>query len=100
MNAKQLERASYMAAHAILSTNTTAPHLATPGARRTYMVDIIADKIKGVFELHCSALAESAEWSAGVASVRESHTEQDCMESRPQGSADSQKVPLTMQKVH
>ncbi len=60
MNAKQLERASYMAAHAILAANTSAPHLATPGARRTYTVDKIAEKIRGVFELHCSALDDAA----------------------------------------
>jgi len=60
MNAKQLERASYMAAHAILAANTSAPHLATPGARRTYTVDAIAEKIKSVFELHCSALDDAA----------------------------------------
>jgi hypothetical protein len=60
MNAKQLERASYMAAHAILAANTSAPHLATPGARRTYTVDKIAEKIKSVFELHCSALDDAA----------------------------------------
>ncbi len=59
MNAKQLERASYMAAHAILAANTSAPHLATPGARRSYTVDTIAEKIKSVFELHCSALDEA-----------------------------------------
>jgi len=49
-----------MAAHAILSANTSAPHLATPGARRSYTVDAIAEKIKNVFELHCSALDEAA----------------------------------------
>ena len=59
MNAKQLERASYMAAHAILAANTSAPHLATPGARRTYTVDKIAENIRNVFELHCSALDEA-----------------------------------------
>jgi hypothetical protein len=64
MNAKQLERASYLAAHAILSANVSAPHLATPGARRSYMIDSIADQIKSVFELHCSALDESIEWWA------------------------------------
>jgi hypothetical protein len=62
MNAKQLERASYMAAHAILSANTSAPYLATPGARRTYTVDKIAEKIRNVFELHCSALDEAEDW--------------------------------------
>ena len=65
MNAKQLERASYMAAHAILAANTSAPHLATPGARRTYTVDTIAEKIRSVFELHCSALDD-----AGAAAFR------------------------------
>ena len=59
MNAKQLERASYMAAHAILAANTSAPHLATPGARSTYTVDTIAEKIRSVFELHCSALDDA-----------------------------------------
>lgn len=60
MNAKQLERASYMAAHAILAANTSAPHLATPGARRSYAVDMIAEKIRNVFELHCWALDDAA----------------------------------------
>jgi hypothetical protein len=60
MNAKQLERASYLAAHAVLSANTSAPYLATPGARRTYAVDMIAEQIRSVFELHCSALDETA----------------------------------------
>ena len=59
MNAKQLERASYMAAHAILAANTSAPHLATPGARRSYTVDKIAENIRSVFELHCSVLDEA-----------------------------------------
>jgi hypothetical protein len=60
MDPKQLERASYMAAHAILSANTGAPHLATPGARRSHMIDTIAQTIQNVFELHCSVLDESA----------------------------------------
>jgi len=62
MNTKQLERAAYIAAHAILSANTSAPHLATPGGRRSYTVDVIAEKIRSVFELHCSALDESTDW--------------------------------------
>ena len=64
MNAKQLERASYRAAHAVLSANVNAPHLATPGARRSYTVDAIANKIRSVFELHCSVLDDSSEWKA------------------------------------
>jgi len=62
MNAKQLERASYMAAHAVLAANINAPHLASPGARRSYAVDTIAKKIRNIFELHCSALDEAADW--------------------------------------
>ncbi len=69
MNAKQLERASYMAAHAILAANTSAPHLATPGARRSYTVDTIAEKIRSVFELHCSALDD-----AGAVGIRRTET--------------------------
>jgi len=64
MNAKQLERASYLAAHAVLSADVSAPHLATPGARRSYIVDAIANKIRSVFELHCSALDDSFDWQA------------------------------------
>ncbi len=62
MNAKQLERASYLAAHAVLSADVSAPHLATPGARRSYTVDAIADRIRSVFELHCSAFDDSSDW--------------------------------------
>lgn len=64
MNAKQLERASYLAAHAVLSADISAPHLATPGARRSYTIDAIANKIRSVFELHCSALDDSSDWQA------------------------------------
>jgi hypothetical protein len=54
-----------MAAHAILSANTSAPYLATPGARRSYAIHTIAEKIRSVFELHCPALDETAEWRPG-----------------------------------
>ena len=64
MNAKQLERASYLAAHAVLSADVSAPHLATPGARRSYTVDAIAQTIRRVFELHCSAFDDSSDWQA------------------------------------
>jgi len=57
MKAYQLERAAYVAAHAILAANTGAPELACPGARRSHAVDTIADIIKGVFEPHCEELA-------------------------------------------
>ena len=100
MNAKQLERASYMAAHAILSTNTSAPHLATPGARRTYMVDTIAEKIRGIFELHCSALDESAEWSAHLAPVRPAAASSEPAETISGGGSTGKKMQLMMQEVH
>jgi hypothetical protein len=64
MNAKQLERASYLAAHAVLASDTSAPQFACPGTRRSYAIDIIADTIKSVFQLHCSALEDSTEWWA------------------------------------
>ena len=64
MNAKQLERASYLAAHAVLSADVRAPHLVTPGARWYYAVDAIANRIRSVFELHCSAFHESSDWQA------------------------------------
>jgi hypothetical protein len=100
MNAKQLERASYMAAHAILSTNTSAPHLATPGARRSYMVDTIANKIKGIFELHCSALDESTEWNVAVGPVRQSKSSQECVENLSSNGSVNQKLQLIVQKLH
>ena len=73
MNAKQLERASYLAAHAVLSANISASHLGTPGARRSYMIDAIANKIRSIFELHCSALDESTDWWADVESATGQH---------------------------
>ena len=100
MNAKQLERASYLAAHAILSTNTSAPHLATPGARRSYMIDTIADRIKNVFELHCSALDESTEWNAGVTPVRQPPAVSAEAAATVQRSAGSQKLQIVMQELH
>jgi hypothetical protein len=97
MNAKQLERASYLAAHAVLATNTSAPHLATPGARRSYMVDTIAQKIRSIFELHCSALDESTEWNADLPRIRSS--EHGSVNFAPDG-ADSEKLHLVMKELH
>ena len=94
MNAKQLERASYLAAHAILSANVSAPHLATPGARRSYMIDSIADQIKRVFELHCSALDESSDWWTGLPRAAEPD------QIKQQATADNQKLQLIVQKLH
>jgi hypothetical protein len=69
MNANQLERAAYIAAHAILAANTGAPELACPGARRSHTVDTIADINIGVFELHSSALDGYIDWQ-GLAAER------------------------------
>ena len=59
MMAKEIERAAYIAAHRILDTNTAAPELACPGARRSRAVDMIADIIREVFELHS---VNNSEW--------------------------------------
>ena len=58
MSPEQLERAAYVAAHAVLAANTTAPYLACPGARRSHAVDVVADIIKSVFEMHCEEREE------------------------------------------
>jgi hypothetical protein len=63
MNAHQTERAAYMAAHAIISANTSAPELACPGARRSHAVDVIASIIKDVLALHCGELDAFTDWS-------------------------------------
>jgi len=93
MNAKQLERASYLAAHAVLSADVSAPHLATPGARRSYTVDAIANKIRSVFELHCSAFDDSSDWQAP--NLSELHLQGET----PEGIS-SGKLQLVMQKMH
>jgi hypothetical protein len=58
MNPKEIERGAYMAAHRILTANTSVPELACPGARRSHAIDAIAAIIKDVFELHNEALDE------------------------------------------
>jgi hypothetical protein len=50
MRERQIERAAYLAAHAINTANLSAPYLACPGARQTHKVDVIAKIIKDVFE--------------------------------------------------
>ena len=97
MNAKQLERASYLAAHAVLSANISAPHLATPGARRSYTVDAIAHQIRSVFELHCSAFDESVDWPS--ASVFQAPVREDSVEDISARSS-SNKLQLVMQNLH
>ena len=51
MNATEIERAAYMAAHRILMADLSAAELACPGARRSRAIDAIAGIIKEVFEL-------------------------------------------------
>lgn len=94
MNAKQLERASYLAAHAVLSANVSAPHLATPGARRSYAIDAIASKIRSVFELHCSAF-DSDDWQGST--LFEVPLPKESSEAT---SAANNKLQLVMQKLH
>ncbi len=98
MNAKQLERASYLAAHAVLSANTSAPHLATPGARRSYTIDAIASQIRRVFELHCSAFDESSDWQAPIL-LESSLPREDMVEGASPGPGNN-KLQLVMQKLH
>jgi hypothetical protein len=93
MNAKQLERASYLAAHAVLSADVSAPHLATPGARRSYTVDAIAAKIRSVFELHYSVFDDSSDWQAPnpLELILERETSEGITSGKPQ---------LVMPKMH
>jgi coenzyme F420-reducing hydrogenase alpha subunit len=48
---QQIERASYLAAHALMTRNTTHPEFACPGTRRSRMIDDMAQIIRGVFEM-------------------------------------------------
>jgi hypothetical protein len=97
MNAKQLERASYLAAHAVLSADVSASHLVTPGARRSYTVDAIANKIRSVFELHCSAFDDSSDWQAP--SLSELPLQGETFE-EISPALSSGKLQLVMQKMH
>src|SRR5579863_2435973 len=97
MNAKQLERASYLAAHAVLSADVSAPHLATPGGRRSYTIDTIANKIRNLFELHCSALDDSSAWQAP--NLSELPVAGETFEGTTPALSSS-KLQLVMQKLH
>ena len=65
MRADQIERAAYIAAHAILATNLTAPELACPGARRSFAVDTIAEVIRGVLEAQPVQSEAAVAWRNG-----------------------------------
>ncbi len=73
MNSHQIERAAYMAAHALLTANISAPELACPGARRSHAVDTIAGIIKNVFELHCEELNAFTDWWEDPIVIRNPH---------------------------
>jgi hypothetical protein len=70
VNPDQIDRAAYIAAHAILAADTSAPDLACPGARRSHEVDAIAGIIKSVFEVHRDELDAFTDWWERPASTR------------------------------
>lgn len=74
MNANQMERAAYIAAHRILTTNLNSPELACPGARRSAMVDGIAAIIKGVYEVHSQQFDAETDWWPTDAEVKDLST--------------------------
>jgi hypothetical protein len=52
MNAKEIERAAYLAAHRILIADTSTAELGAAGARRKHAVDTIAAIIQDAFKIH------------------------------------------------
>jgi hypothetical protein len=62
MNADQMERAAYIAAHRLLTTDLSAPELACPGARRSAVLDNMARIIKSVYEAHTQRFDEATDW--------------------------------------
>jgi hypothetical protein len=62
VNAKEIERAAYVAAHRVLAADTSAHELACPGAQKSRAVDTIAGIIREVFELHNAACGDSTKW--------------------------------------
>jgi hypothetical protein len=64
MNARQMERAAYIAAHRLMTSDIGAPQLACPGGRRSAMLDNMAGIIKGVFEAHDARFDENTDWWA------------------------------------
>jgi hypothetical protein len=73
MDPHHIERAAYMAAHAVLAANVSAPELACPGARRTHAVDTIANVIKSVFEMHCDEMDGLTDWWERPIAARRPH---------------------------
>ena len=62
MNAHQMERAAYIAAHRLMTTDLSAPELACPGARRSAILDNMARIIKSVYEAHSERFDETTDW--------------------------------------
>lgn len=60
MNSRQIERAAYIAAHRLMTMDCTAPQLACPGARRSAMLDNMANIIKDVYEVTAAAPSRKA----------------------------------------
>jgi hypothetical protein len=62
MNAYQMERAAYIAAHRLLTTDLNATELACPGARRSAVLDKMAKIITSVYEAHNELFDEATDW--------------------------------------
>jgi hypothetical protein len=61
MNASQIERAAYIAAHRILAADSPAREFACSGARRPLAIDTIAGIVKDVFQSELTPDGESAD---------------------------------------
>ena len=73
MNANQMGRAAYIAAHKILTTNLDSPEKACPGMRRSIAVDRVAEIIMDVFGAHSMTLDEQTDWWAREELIEEVH---------------------------
>src|SRR5207249_860730 len=71
MNANQMGRAAYIAAHKILTTNLDSPEKACPGMRRSIAVDRVAEIIMDVFGAHSMACAIRAVGRSGHSKERD-----------------------------
>ena len=68
MNAKEIERAAYLAAHGILAADTSASELACPGAQRSHTIDTIASIIQDAFEIYkCEGVYRALEHTTNCA---------------------------------
>jgi len=69
MNARDTERAAYIAAHRILAANLSAPELACPSARWSHAVDMVAGIIQEVFACQPNSLDVNAPRTERTAEV-------------------------------